>query len=590
MDVVARKVSQVCGFDRSCLKEAISRLRILRMGALDRASPTGERVGRLDSWKEIAAYLRRQVRTVNLWEKTEGLPVHRHLHSKRGTVYAYKSELDEWFRLRALSRANGVPTSPRSRIMVAVLPFENLSGDAAEDYFSDGLTEEMISQLGRVNPDRLGVIARTSSMHYKNSDQGITAIGADLDVEYILEGGVRRWGERVRITAQLIRVKGQANVWSQSYERKIADIFLLQTEVASRIAASIVAELTPRRNPNPATSSGGTNRAAYEAYLKARNYWNQRTEESLLKAVHYFGQALTKDPGLAEAHCGLGDAYNLLAVYGALPPHEAMPLAKAAALRALEINPELGAAHACLADVSCFYDWDWDTANQEYQRALVLNPSYATAHHFYGYFLAAIGEHTGALAEIELAQAYDPHSMVFSVWKGILLLLAGQYEDAVEAGLESTRRDPQYILARWALGLAYEAAARPNLAQPEFEIAAKLSGRKPGMLAALGHNLGIQGQTQRANEILKDLQALSAERYVAAYDLATVFLGIGNEEQALNYLDKAFQERSPWIVTLALEPRVQHLRTNVFFQSLLRKLRLPPNDGVSSSAVSSSES
>src|SRR5208337_1141486 len=206
MDVVARKVSQVCGFDRSCLKEAISRLRILRMGALDRASPTGERVGRLDSWKEIAAYLRRQVRTVNLWEKTEGLPVHRHLHSKRGTVYAYKSELDEWFRLRALSRANGVPTSPRSRIMVAVLPFENLSGDAAEDYFSDGLTEEMISQLGRVNPDRLGVIARTSSMHYKNSDQGITAIGADLDVEYILEGGVRRWGERVRITAQLIRV------------------------------------------------------------------------------------------------------------------------------------------------------------------------------------------------------------------------------------------------------------------------------------------------------------------------------------------------------------------------------------------------
>ena len=324
---------------------------------------------RLDSWKEIAVYLRRQVRTVNLWEKTEGLPVHRHLHTKRGTVYAFKSELDEWRKQRALSRITP-PASRRSRIMIAVLPFENLSRDTAENYFSDGLTEEMISQLGRVSPDCLGVIARTSSMHYRNYDKGIAAIGADLDVEYILEGSVRRWGERVRITAQLISVKGQSNVWSQSYDREVADIFLLQTEVASRIAASIVAELKPAAGPNSPASSSTTSSEAYEAYLKARNYWNQRTEESLLKAVHYFGQALAKDPKLAVAHCGLGDAYNLLAVYGVLPPHEAMPLAKAAALRALEINPELGEAHACLADVSSFYDWDWDTANQEYQRAL----------------------------------------------------------------------------------------------------------------------------------------------------------------------------------------------------------------------------
>ncbi len=318
----------------------------------DRTSTEG--IGRLDSWKEIAAYLRRQVRTVNLWEKTEGLPVHRHLHSKRGTVYAYKSELDEWFRLRALSGGTAASVSQRSRIMIAVLPFRNLGGNAAEDYFSDGLTEEMISQLGRVNPDRLGVIARTSSMHYKNSDKGIATIGSDLDVEYILEGSVRRWGERVRITAQLISVKGQSSLWSEGYEGTVADIFLLQKEVASRIAASILAELTPGGDTSPPTSPGTISSEANEAYLKARNYWNQRTEESLLKAVHYFGQALTKDPQLAVAHSGLGDAYNLLAVYGALPPHEAMPLAKAAALRALEINPDSGEAHACLADVSSF--------------------------------------------------------------------------------------------------------------------------------------------------------------------------------------------------------------------------------------------
>jgi TolB-like protein len=546
--------------------------------ASDRVPAAEDSGGRLDSWKEIAAYLRRQVRTVNLWEKTEGLPVHRHLHSKRGTVYAYKSELDEWFRRRALSRATAAVPSQRSRIMIAVLPFENLSGDAAQDYFSDGLTEEMISQLGRVDPDHLGVIARTSSMHYKNSDKGIATIGSDLDVEYVLEGSVRRWGERMRITAQLISVKGQSNIWSQSYDRKVTDIFLLQAEVASRIAASIVAELHPPGGPHLPTSSGTTSSEAYEAYFKARNYWNQRTEESLLKAAHYFGQALTKDPKLAVAHCGLGDAYNLLAVYGVLPPHEAMPLAKAEALRALELNPELGEAHACLADVSSFYDWDWDTANQEYQRALVLNPSYATAHHFYGYFLAAIGQHTGALAEIELAHANDPHSTIISVWKGILLRLAGHYEAAIEVCLETAGRDPQYVLARWALGLSHEAAGNMNAALSEFEMAAALSGRSPNMLATLAYNQGIQGQTQRATEILKQLHALSAKRYVAAYDLATVYLGIGDEEQALNYFDKAFQERSPWVVTLPIEPRVQRLKANVFFQSLLRKLRLPSDD------------
>ena len=206
-------------------------------------TPANAEKGRLDSWKEIAVYLRRQVRTVNLWEKVEGLPVHRHLHSKRGTVYAYKSELDEWLRLRALSRSTPLVAKRGSRIMVAVLPFENLSGDASQDYFSNGLTEEMISQLGRVDPLTLGVIARTSSMHYKDSNKAVAEIGAELGVEYILEGSVRRWGERVRISAQLISVRGQSNVWSQSYDREVADIFLLQTEVASRISESIVEEL-----------------------------------------------------------------------------------------------------------------------------------------------------------------------------------------------------------------------------------------------------------------------------------------------------------------------------------------------------------
>jgi TolB-like protein/Tfp pilus assembly protein PilF len=539
-----------------------------------------ESAGRLESWKEIAAYLRRQVRTVNLWERSEGLPVHRHLHSKRGTVYAFKSELDEWLRQREQARSISPVVNRRSRIMIAVLPFGNLSGDAAQDYFSNGLTEEMISQLGRVDPGLIGVIARTSSMHYKNSNKGVAAIGAELDVEYVLEGSVRRWGERVRITAQLISVRDQSNVWSQSYDRQVADIFLLQTEVASRIADSIVNELNSAGGLKNLNSASTTSREAYEAYLRARHYWNQRTEESLLKAVHYFGQAVQNDPKLAVAHCGLGDAYNLLAVYGVLPPREAMPLAKRSALRALEINHELGEAHACLADVSCFYEWDWDTAAHEYQRALALNPSYATAHHFYAYFLSVIGQHTRALAEIEVALSYDPHSTIIAVWKGILMRLAGMYEDAIEVCLEAGKSDPQYVLAHWALALAYEAAGDDDLALSEFETAATLSGCSPGLLAALGYNLGVQGKTLRATEILNRLHGLSAKRYIPAYDFATIYLGLGELQEALKYLDIAFQERSTWIVTLPIEPRMQRLRGDVFFQTLLRKLGIPTNAAV----------
>jgi TolB-like protein len=537
--------------------------------------------GRLESWKEIAAYLRRQVRTVNLWEKSEGLPVHRHLHSKRGTVYAYKTELDEWLRQRATSKSAQPIGARRSRVMVAVLPFGNLSGDAAQDYFSNGLTEEMISQLGRIAPNQFGVIARTSSMHYKHSDKSVAEIGAELGVEYILEGSVRRWGDRVRITAQLISVKGQLNIWSESYDREVADIFLLQTDVARQICESMVAELNSASVPKQPRTATITSQDAYDSYLRGRNYWNQRTDESLLKAVHYFSQAIRLDPNLAVAHCGLGDAYNLLAVYGVLPPHEAMPLARKSALRALEVNRELGEAHACLADVSCFYDWDWKEANREYQQALSLNPSYATGHHFYASFLSAMGQQTHALAEIELALAYDPHSVIMLVWKSLILRLAGIYADAIETAAEAVKLDPEYVLAHWALALGFEAAGEMHSALAEFETAANLSGSSPGMLASLGYNVAIQGMKDRASEILARLQAISAKRYVSAYHLANMYVGMGENVQALNYLDKAFQERSTWVISLGIEPRMQCLKHDAFFQSLLRKLHLPEPDAIS---------
>lgn len=543
---------------------------------------SGDRPNRLDSWKEIANYLDRKVRTVNLWEKTEGLPVHRHQHSKRGTVYALKTEIDTWRERRV------VPESPRAtkrslkistrrhNQMVAVLPFKNLSDDPSQTYFSDGFTEEMISQLGRISPDHIGVIARTSSMHYKATDRTILEIGHELGVDLVLEGSVQRSEDRVRISARLSEVQNQSTLWSDSYDRQLADIFNLQTAVAAEIAKSIAEKLRPPILRPLSSANGSNNVEAYEAYFKGRQYWNQRTEESLLKSVHYFSRAIEKAPDLALGYTGLADAYNLLSVYGALPPHEAMPLAKLAAIRALEINPQLGEAHAALGDIKLSYDWEWEAAKAEYELATTLNPSYATAHHFYGYCLAAMGDHEHAISKLDLAREFDPHSVVIRVWKAIILRLAGRPSEAIIACRDALKLDSNFVLAHWAMGLAHEQKEQFRKALAEFEIAVKLSGRNPGMLSSLGHAQALSGSKSKAEQILEQLLALSEKRYVPAYDLAILHLGLGNKAEASKCLEKAVTERCSWLITLALEPRLAPLRSSKDFKSLAEKLRIPP--------------
>jgi TolB-like protein/Flp pilus assembly protein TadD len=535
---------------------------------------------RLDSWKEIASYLDRKVRTVNLWEKMEGLPVHRHQHSKRGTVYALKSEIDAWRQRRV------APESPRQAKrklggdhrhthMIAVLPFKNLSDDPSQTYFSDGFTEEMISQLGRVSPERIGVIARTSSMHYKTSDRTVSDIGQELGVDLVLEGSVQRSGERVRISARLSEVQNQSTLWSETYDRQLADIFNLQTAVAGEIAKSIVEQLNPTMaRPFPVPQSRSSVEA-YEAYFKGRQYWNQRTEESLLKSVHYFTRAIEQDPALALGYSGLADAYNILSVYGSLPPHEAMPLAKAAAMRALEINPQLGEAHAALGDIKFSYEWEWEAAKAEYELATALNPSYATAHHFYGYCLAAMGDHDHAIAKLELAREFDPHSVVIRVWKAIILRLADRPNDAIAACRDALKVDANFVLAHWAMGLAYEQQEQFRKASTELELAVRLSGRNPGMLSSLGHAQAMGGNRRKAEQTLEQLLALSEKRYVPAYDLAIVYVGLGNKIEALKCLDKAVAERCSWLVTLPLEPRLSPLRQCNELKRLSEQLSIP---------------
>jgi TolB-like protein/Tfp pilus assembly protein PilF len=509
----------------------------------------------------------------------EEMPVHRHLHSKRGTVYAYKSELDNWKRHRtSMQTIEGGSTRERQfgsrKAMIAVLPFENLSGDPSQEYLSGGLTEEVISQLGRVLPERLGVIARTSSMHYKDTDKGVAVIGCELGVDYLLEGSIRCCKDHARVTVTLSRATDQVIVWSQSYDRELAGILVLQTDVAIRIAESVTELVTVQPGvhfiyPRKIESE------AYEAYLKACRFSDQNTEESVLKAVHYFSQAVRMDPNLGAAHAGLANVYILLAFHGVLPPHEAMPLAKTAALQALQINPNLAQAQAILAEIASVYEWDWDEANERYQMAIELNPKDRTVHHYYAFYLAAMGQVGRAFSEIEIARSLDPHSAGILVVMGDLLRYCGQCEEAVPVYLKALEMDPSYGLAHMGLGLAHEQTGKTKKALSELEIAARMSWDNPKILSALGYAQAVSGYRRLAFQTLQQLHALSAKRYVPPCDIAMVYLGLDNENQTLEFLGRALRERSCPIMLLPLDQRAAPLKSNPRFKRVLNSISLP---------------
>jgi TolB-like protein/Flp pilus assembly protein TadD len=334
-------------------------------------------------------------------------------------------------------------TGPR-KVMLAVLPLENLSADPEQEYFSDGLTEEMIAQLGRLHPESLGVISRTSAMRYKGTDKGADEIGRELGVSYILEGTVRREASQVRITAQLIQVSDQTHLWAESYDRDVAAVFAVQSEVAQRIAHSLEVELLPAQVTRPASASS-INPEAHEAYLKGRYNMNKRTPQGLQKGLRYFEQAVEKDPEYALAYAGVADTYILLGStqYALLSPEEAMPRAKGAATKALEINDSLAEAHASLANVKLIYKWDWAGAEREFQRTLALHPGYSHAHHWYSLQLAATGRTEEGFSAIRRARRLDPLSPIINVTVGWHFYLARQYDRAVEDLRNTLEMEPR---------------------------------------------------------------------------------------------------------------------------------------------------
>ncbi len=459
------------------------------------------------------------------------------------------------------------------RIMLAVLPFEDLSPGRRRGYFSDGLTEEMISRLGRLNPERLGVIARTSAMHYKGTEKTIHQIGRELNVSHVLEGTVRRAGRRARITAQLIQVRDQAHLWAESYEGDLGDILALQDEVAGAVARQVEVKLAPAARPPRANAP--VDPKAHEAYLKGRYLWNRRSLEALLKSVRHFERAIDLDAGYAAAYAGLADSYLTLHDGGAhLAPEDATAKAKAAAMEALRIDANLAEAHTSLGHAN-FHDLKWREAEKSLRRAIELNPSYGTGHFYYANYLVAIGRGEEAIAQARIARELDPLSLPAEDNVATVLYYAHRYEEAVETSLKAIDDDPTYAMAHLNLGRASTEVGRHREAIAALEKAVTLSGRSPEFVAALAYACAVAAKRGVSVKLLAELERDSKKQYVSAHAFALVFAGLGDHDRAFAWLEKAYEERSSPLPFLRINPRLASLHGDGRFNELLRRVGLP---------------
>jgi TolB-like protein/DNA-binding winged helix-turn-helix (wHTH) protein/Tfp pilus assembly protein PilF len=462
------------------------------------------------------------------------------------------------------SHSPTVAVPVNGKIMLAVLPFENLSGDPEQEYFSSGLTEEMITQLGRLEPEQLGVIARTSAMQYKDSHKDARQVGKELGVDYLLEGSVRREGNRVRISAQLIQVSDQTHRWAEDYDGDLGDILALQSEVAGFVAQQIRLKLTPEQHArlkHPRAMNAG----AYEDYLKGRFFWNKRTVEGYRKAIEYFQKALAVDPNHATAYAGLADAYALLGsvANSVMPRREAMSQARAAAEKALALDESLADAHASLGFVKMHYDWDFAGAEKEFQRAITLDPGYATAHHWYAYDLVAQARLDDALMEIRQAQQADPLSVIISRDVGEILLFAGRDDEAIEQFHKALEMDPDFSLAHWLLACAYHSKGQADAFIQELGAMARGGeGNGPAVF------LAAQGKRAEAHRRL----ALLEKNYGSAVDSAIVRLYLGEKDRAFASLEKAVEDREGGLIIMRFSPEWEPIRADPRFQKLERRV------------------
>jgi TolB-like protein len=469
-----------------------------------------------------------------------------------------------------VERAPRATTS--SRKMLLVLPFENLSRDPAQEYFADGLTEELISHLGQVNPKRLGVIARTSAVSYRAAKKSVGEIAEELNVDYILEGSVRKERRQVRITAKLIETSDQANLWSGTYEHQLRDILRVQDDVARNVGRALAVELLPPEH----AANEMTNPAAHEAYLRGRFLFGQRTEECTQQAVEAFEEALEHDPNYARAYSGIAYGSNLLCWFGALRPHEAGPRATLAANRALELDPASGEAHASLGLTRYWYEWNWRGAEEEFQLAIELSPNFAMARQWYASYLNAMGRFKEGMAELQRARELDPLSLIIQMNGADPFFFSRQYDRAIELLVGLRERAPFFFPAIFNLGRAYIKKGLKTEAIEAFEKAWQLS-HNCECLPALAHAYALAGRTDDARAILGDLLDAPGDRYVAAPMIAQGYLGLGELDACFEWLEKGIEERSFWCVFLGVDPIYAPIRHDPRFELLLQQVGLAPS-------------
>jgi len=455
---------------------------------------------------------------------------------------------------------------------LAILPFQNASGDPEHEYLTDGITGSLINILATV--PKLRVMAQSTVFRYKGRIIDPQAIGRELNVSAVLTGKMMQSGGSLRIGTELVDVATGSQLWGAQYDRKPGDIFVVQDEISDEISGKLRLRLT-RAEKKRLIRHHTEDPEAYRLYLKGRHYWNRWTEEGFYKAIEYFQQAVEKDPGYALAYAGLADSYVLLGWNSYLPPTEAFPKGKAAAVTALRLDPDLAEAHTSFAALLWLHDWQWEEAHIEFNRSLELVPSYPTANHWYAEYMMTMGRHAEATARIKNGQDLDPLSLIISVAVGWSHYLARRYDEGVEQLLRAIELDPNYSITYWILGLLHRKRGHYNEAISAGEQGVNLSGGSPLMRSSLAQSYGEAGRTREALQMLEDLTTLAKRKYVAPYFFAGIHIGLGQNDRAIEYLEQSYQEHSHWLIYLHMDPSMDNLRDNPCFRDLLRRVALP---------------
>ena len=477
---------------------------------------------------------------------------------------------------------------PASLNSLAVLPFANLSGDPDQEYFADGMTEALINALGRA--EGLKVAARTSSFAFKGRSVDVREIGQKLGVATVVEGSIRKSGDDLRISAQLVDVAEGYTLWSNTYERRLEDVFAVQDEISRAITDALEVELVGGLNA-PLVEAPTEDLEAYNLYLLGRHFWNRRTEDGIKRAIDHFERAIARAPEYAEAHVGLADAYCIAGFYDYLPPREAFPKGRDAARRAVHLDPSLASPHNSLGYIALYFDWDWDEAEWQFQRAIELDPRYPVAHQWYANFLTAMGRFDEAAREMSRGSELDPLSLINAAALGWVYYYAGQNEDALREFASTLELDPTFLQAHLFRGWTYEQMSRLDDAIASLEHAVGLSGRSSIVVASLARVYGLSARDDALVDLMSELQASVDGKYVPSYEMAKVHFALGRDDTAYALLERAYEERSHSMVFLGVDPQLADQHSDPRFIELLRKVgldRVSAGGGVSGPSTRSS--